>query len=160
MKAQAQKFFGSFFQKITLVLSCARFTLRKGLSLIVGHSGEASAWPHATKGEPAVSGDLAITPAATVPPALSSRAAAGDTGASTAAEATAPVSSLSGPPPVNPGLHLDPALNIVVLQFFDAKGNVTQTIPSQKQLLAYQQGAGAQQPGSALHVAAKKTSPT
>ena len=47
------------------------------------------------------------------------------------------------PPPVNPGFHLDPALNIVVLQFFDAKGNVTQSIPSQKQLDAYHADDGA-----------------
>jgi len=60
------------------------------------------------------------------------------------------------PPPVNPGFHLDPALNIVVLQFFDAKGNVTQSIPSQKQLDAYRTddsaGAGhvSQKPASKL----------
>jgi hypothetical protein len=41
------------------------------------------------------------------------------------------------PHPVNPDFHLDLALNIVVLQFFDSKGDVTQSIPSQKQLDAY-----------------------
>ncbi len=41
------------------------------------------------------------------------------------------------PPPVNPGLHVDVALNIVVLQFFNASGEVTQSIPSPKQLQAY-----------------------
>ena len=46
------------------------------------------------------------------------------------------------PPPINPDFHLDPALNIVVLQFFDAKGNVTSSIPSQKQLDAYRLDGG------------------
>ena len=45
----------------------------------------------------------------------------------------------NGPPSVNPGLHLDVALNLVVLQFFNAQGEVTQSIPSQKQLAAYAQ---------------------
>ena len=37
-------------------------------------------------------------------------------------------------PAVNPSLHIDPALSIVVLQFFNAHGVVTQSIPSQKQI--------------------------
>jgi hypothetical protein len=41
-------------------------------------------------------------------------------------------------PLVNPGLHLDLALNLVVLQFVDDKGDVTRSIPSEKQLKAYQ----------------------
>ncbi len=58
------------------------------------------------------------------------------------AEAVSPAeNSLTSPspPPVNPGLHVDLALNIVVLQFFNASGQVTQSIPSPKQLQAYQQ---------------------
>jgi hypothetical protein len=39
---------------------------------------------------------------------------------------------------VNPDLHVDLALNIVVLQFYNAQGDITQSIPSQKQLQAYQ----------------------
>jgi hypothetical protein len=33
-------------------------------------------------------------------------------------------------------------LNLVVLQFFDAQGNVEQSIPSQRQLEAYRQDGG------------------
>ena len=45
-------------------------------------------------------------------------------------------------PLLNPRLHLDLALNLVVLQFFDDQGEVTSSIPSAKQLKAYtaQQG--------------------
>lgn len=86
-----------------------------------------------------MSGVSAISPAASVQPALPNR------GAASTAPAPSGVSQLglSGPPPVNPGLHLDPALNIVVLQFFNSKGDVTQTIPSPKQIKAYQQEASA-----------------
>ncbi len=107
-----------------------------------------------------MSGDLAIAPATTVQPALSSRTATSDKSSTPTANSTATVSGLTGPPPVNPGLHLDPALNIVVLQFFDAKGNVTQTIPSQKQLQAYQQGAGQKAADTSLHQARKPAAPT
>ncbi len=48
--------------------------------------------------------------------------------------------SAQSPPPLNPGIHLDLALNIAVLQFFDAQGNVTQSFPSEKQLQAYREG--------------------
>jgi len=58
------------------------------------------------------------------------------------------------PPPINPDFHLDPALNIVVLQFFDAEGNVTQSIPSQKQLNAYRADDGT----SATHATQKAAS--
>jgi hypothetical protein len=93
-----------------------------------------------------VSASFAIAPVASVPATLPSRGAAAP-----AAAASAPAASgSSGPPPVNPGLHLDPALNIVVLQFYDSKGDVTQSIPSQKQLHAYQQEAGQRQTSSSL----------
>lgn len=52
------------------------------------------------------------------------------------------------PPPVNPGLHLDLALNVVVLQFYNAQGEVTQSIPSPKQLQAYQLHAQTSSSGS------------
>jgi len=48
----------------------------------------------------------------------------------------------AGPPAINPSEHVDPALNLVVLQFFDAQGDLEQSIPSQKQLDAYRQDAG------------------
>jgi hypothetical protein len=110
-------------------------------------------------GDHPVSGDLAIAPATTVQPALSSRTATSDKSSSQTTDTTATASALSGPPPVNPGLHLDPALNIVVLQFYDSKGNVTQTIPSQKQLQAYQQGAGQKASDSSPQQATKPTAP-
>jgi hypothetical protein len=106
-----------------------------------------------------VSGVSAISPAASVQPSVSNRAAASTTQSPSAASA----SSGSGPPLVNPGLHLDPALNIVVLQFFDSKGDVTQTIPSQKQIQAYQQEAGQKtesQPSKNTYIASDLTAPS
>ncbi len=83
-----------------------------------------------------MSGDVAISaftprPAAQapVPPANAAAAAPADPAAGAA---------VSKRPLVNPGLHLDVALNIAVLQFVDSNGDVTETIPSQKQLKAYQ----------------------
>ena len=53
-------------------------------------------------------------------------------------------------PLINPSLHVDLALNLVVLEFVDDKGDVTNSIPSAKQLKAYQdQAEGA----SASHAA-------
>lgn len=106
--------------------------MRIGGTVICG-----AAW---NEGSLALSGVSAISPAASVQPAISDRGAGPATQAPSPAPASLP--GASGPPPVNPGLHLDPALNIVVLQFFDSKGDVTQTIPSQKQIQAYQQEAG------------------
>ena len=40
-------------------------------------------------------------------------------------------------PPPNPTLRLDAALGLVVIEFRDAAGNVTQSIPSERQLEAY-----------------------
>jgi len=47
------------------------------------------------------------------------------------------VAAASKRPLVNPSLHLDLALNLVVLQFVDDNGNVTNSFPSAKQLKAY-----------------------
>jgi hypothetical protein len=103
-----------------------------------------------------LAGDLSITPAA-LASADTARTTAADAASialnavppRVAASATtaATVATSSTAPPLNPGLHLDLALNVVVLQFFDAKGNVTQTIPSQKQLEAYQADSGTKQSG-------------
>jgi hypothetical protein len=90
------------------------------------------------EGRHSVSGNFAIAPVTSVQAAQPSR---GVTVPAPAASAPS-LTGASGPPPVNPGLHLDPALNIVVLQFYDSKGDVTQSIPSQKQLQAYQQDSG------------------
>jgi hypothetical protein len=56
---------------------------------------------------------------------------------------------------VNPSLHLDLALNLVVLQFVDDNGNVTSQIPSQKQLKAYQAQEAASAPGGQAAPAVK-----
>ena len=107
-----------------------------------------------------MAGDITITPAATVPQAQPHRPDSAPPPAVSQPAAAAPQSgagSTSTPtaPPLNPSLHLDPALNLVVLQFFNAKGDVVQSIPSQKQLEAYRLEAGptgreAQQPVSKL----------
>jgi len=43
----------------------------------------------------------------------------------------------SASPMPNPQLRLDPALGLVVIEFRDASGTVTTSIPSQRQLNAY-----------------------
>lgn len=43
----------------------------------------------------------------------------------------------TGPPILNPTLRLDPALGLVVIEFRDESGNVTASIPSQRQIDAY-----------------------
>jgi hypothetical protein len=47
-----------------------------------------------------------------------------------------PTTNLS--PITNPSLRLDPALGIVVLEFHNDAGAVTTSVPSQRQLQAYQ----------------------
>lgn len=44
-------------------------------------------------------------------------------------------------PTTNPSLRLDPALGIVVLEFRNDAGAVTTSVPSQRQLQAYQRWA-------------------
>ncbi|HTZ70724.1 MAG TPA: hypothetical protein VMB71_08765 [Acetobacteraceae bacterium] len=102
-------------------------------------------------------GDFAIGPVSAAQPLPLTRgnaftAEAENTGGNAAGSTT-----IGGPPPVNPGLHLDPALNLVVLQFFDSEGNVTQSIPSQRQLQAYRQGDAT--PPGATGNAAKNEQP-
>jgi len=41
---------------------------------------------------------------------------------------------------INPSLHFDASFNLVVLEFFGADGQVSSTIPSQRQLEAYRVG--------------------
>jgi hypothetical protein len=85
-----------------------------------------------------LAGDIAVTQAAAVPQATPYRVAAPQAGAA-APVTDGAITVSNGPPLANPSLHLDLALNLVVLQFFNAQGLVTQSIPSQKQLEAYQQ---------------------
>ena len=98
-----------------------------------------------------MSGDIVIAPLTLSQPIPSARG--NDAPAATAAKFETSPTPSSGTPNLNPGYRLDPALNLAVLQFFDEKGDVTQTIPSQKQLQAYQQDYGAaagETQGSAL----------
>ena len=46
-------------------------------------------------------------------------------------------------PTANPSHVLDLGLNLVVLQFHDGHGDLTQSIPSERQLRAYRDGTGA-----------------
>ena len=55
-----------------------------------------------------------------------------------AAPVSANGTASSGGSPPNPSVYLDPSLNLVVLAFFDAQGNLTSTVPSEQQLQAYQ----------------------
>ena len=57
-------------------------------------------------------------------------------------------------PLLNPSLHVDLALNIVVLEFIDKKGTVTDSIPSEKQLKAYRDNASGA--GAVVGLALKK----
>jgi hypothetical protein len=53
--------------------------------------------------------------------------------------ARAPPQPVAAPLPTpNPILRLDPALGMVVIEFHDTSGAVTTSIPSQRQLAAYQ----------------------
>ena len=83
--------------------------------------------------------DLSITQAVPVAPVARAQSPTPAASPASAASTAAQSSRSSASPQLNPGLHLDLALNLVVLQFFNAKGDVIQSIPSQKQLEAYQQ---------------------
>jgi hypothetical protein len=101
-------------------------------------------------------GDLSVTPVVPVWLTQSHRA---DASQATGSTPSTPDQSLGTnlatiPHPVNPDFHLDLALNIAVLQFFDAKGNVTQSIPSQKPLDAYRADDGV----NSTHAAVPSTS--
>ena len=87
--------------------------------------------------------EFALSAASSVPQVLTqpSRPVSSTGGVAAVAPTTVAGSSGQSPPPVNPGVYLDMALNIVVTQFFNAQGNVTQSIPSPRQLEAYREGA-------------------
>jgi len=59
--------------------------------------------------------------------------------------ATPAAATAAGNP--NPTLRLDPALGLVVIEFVSKSGAVTTSIPTQRELTAYQNGT-AQPPGS------------
>jgi hypothetical protein len=78
--------------------------------------------------------DIRIQP---VPPLPSGSAAAAETKAMTYLS-PAPADSFAAPAIANPSLRLDPALGLVVLEFHGGAGAVTTSIPSERQLQAYQ----------------------
>jgi len=82
-----------------------------------------------------VSGDFAI--GAILPGLVPVSGTPGGSVAPVSSNGTAGAVSSAGSPP-NPSVYLDPALNLVVLAFFDAQGNLTSTVPSEQQLQAYQ----------------------
>ena len=55
-----------------------------------------------------------------------------------------PASPPAGSPPqplLNPRLRIDPALNLVVLEFRDRGGEISRTIPTAREIEAYRSGA-------------------
>jgi hypothetical protein len=53
------------------------------------------------------------------------------------------------PPPLsNPSVKLDPQLNIVILEFYNADGEVTRKLPTERQLRAYTLGQDPELPGA------------
>ena len=81
-----------------------------------------------------MSNDIAFQPVATVRPTSDSL---GEMKISPTARA--PPQPVATPLPTpNPTLRLDPALGMVVIEFHDRSGALTTSIPSQRQLAAYQ----------------------
>jgi hypothetical protein len=78
--------------------------------------------------------DMTVQPAAKVRPAGDS---SGEMKISPAARAPPQPAVTSSPTP-NPILRLDPALGMVVIEFHNTSGALTTSIPSQRQLAAYQ----------------------
>lgn len=88
---------------------------------------------------PAMTPPVAAAPPPPVPPA---RVVAQATEAPPANLAKAP------PPLSNPSVRLDPQLNIVVLEFYDANGEITRKLPTERQLRAYTMGQDPALPGA------------
>lgn len=69
--------------------------------------------------------------------------------ASAAPVAGAPANLAKAPPPLaNPSVRLDAQLNIVVLEFYDANGEITRKLPTERQLRAYTMGQDPALPGA------------
>ncbi|MDE2516831.1 MAG: hypothetical protein KGL12_12450 [Rhodospirillales bacterium] len=85
-------------------------------------------------------------PSALTPRPPPSPGAAPPLGAPLPTATTAPTASHAAPAPAdtpapvpNPSVLLDPTLGLVVIAFHNAAGTVTRTIPSERQIAAYQQ---------------------
>jgi hypothetical protein len=79
--------------------------------------------------------DLAIQPFTAV---RTNAAIVGDVKAAASQAPPQPEQAANPSPIANPSLRLDPALGLVVLEFRNDAGAVTSSIPSQRQLQAYQ----------------------
>ena len=84
-----------------------------------------------------MSNDLSIGPTSSTPAVRQAEAVHAASVSKVSAEATA------SPGTPNPTLRLDPALGLVVIEFVNQSGAVTSSIPSQRQLTAYQDGTAA-----------------
>jgi hypothetical protein len=89
---------------------------------------------------PAMSTSIAASP----PPSLVAPARA----AAMRAEAPPTIPAKVPPPLSNPSVRLDPQLNIVVLEFYDANGEITRKLPTERQLRAYTMGQDPALPGA------------
>lgn len=88
---------------------------------------------------PATDRSVANPPAAAIVPAITSSAATAG----------------SSPAFPNPEIAIDPALGIAVLEFRDTAGTVVNSIPSQRQIDAYLQAQGTQNPTAPPAAAAR-----
>ena len=80
-----------------------------------------------------MSSDLSIGAVAPDPAIRTTEAAPAQT-------APPPTASANAPGIPNPTLHLDSALGLVVIEFVSQHGTITSSIPSQRELTAYQDG--------------------
>jgi hypothetical protein len=87
-----------------------------------------------------MSSDLSIGAVASDPAIRTTAAAPAEPVSSTS-------SSVAAPGTPNPTLRLDPALGLVVIEFLGKSGAITSSIPTQRELTAYQDGT-AQVPGA------------
>jgi hypothetical protein len=102
-----------------------------------------------------MSNDLSIPAVNPQEPAPRQAAAGVDSTPTVATPPTAPgIPASPGVP--NPILRLDPALGLVVIEFLSKSGSITSSIPSQRELNAYQDGT-AQLPGVSQSVTSQPT---
>lgn len=84
--------------------------------------------------------------------AASQRAAAATAGSAALATTVAEPKQgapIKVPPPLsNPSVRLDPQLNIVILEFYNADGEISRKLPTERQLRAYTLGQDPSLPGA------------
>jgi hypothetical protein len=66
----------------------------------------------------------------------------------------------AGPPPPSPTLRFDPAAGVLVIEFHNDAGEITNSIPTQQQLLAYRSHAGSEAPPATPPVLAETAGTT